>query len=278
MFALQRLVLLAAETVAPLEGEHETVGKPFHTPEAGHLFNYKVLFELGPFKITFPMIVLAVVTLALITFFVMAFRKANAVPTGAQNVGEAGIDFVKSQIVLPVLGPNGLPWLPFLTAMFFWVFFLNITGIIPGIQFPITSRMAIPATLAIIVWFVYNAIGIKNQGFFGYFKGIMFPPGVPKPIYILLAPIEFISTILVRPLTLAVRLFANMVAGHMILAVLAVGSAVFFASGMGKVFFILPFAFGTIMTGFEIFVAGMQAFIITILTSVYIAGAQEAHH
>jgi F-type H+-transporting ATPase subunit a len=277
MFALQRLVLLAAETVAPA-GEAAEKGKPFHTPEAGHLFNYKVLFELGPFKVTFPMIVLAVVTLLLITFFVTAFRNAKAVPTGAQNVGEAGIDFVKSQIVLPVLGPNGVTWLPFLTAMFFWVFFLNITGIIPGIQFPITSRMAVPATLAIIVWVVYNYIGIKSQGPIGYFKGIMFPPGVPKPIYILLAPIEFISTILVRPLTLAVRLFANMVAGHMILAVLAVGSAVFFASGMGKVFFVLPFAFGTIMTGFEIFVAGMQAFIITILTSVYIAGAQEAHH
>lgn len=283
MFGLETIVA-AAEAAA----EGVEVGKPFHTPEAGHLFNFDPLMKFGCsvkdgaesclLNITMPMIVLGVITLALIVFFVKAFAKTKIVPTGAQNIGEAGIDFVRQQIVLPVLGPKGLPWMPFLTAMFFWVFFLNIMGIIPFIQFPVTSRMAVPATLAIIVWFVYNAVGIKNQGLFGYLKGIMFPPGVPKPIYLLLAPIEFISTILVRPLTLAVRLFANMVAGHMILAVLSVGSAVFFASGMGKVAFVLPFAFGTIMTGFEIFVAGMQAFIITILSAVYIAGAQEAHH
>jgi F-type H+-transporting ATPase subunit a len=158
------------------------------------------------------------------------------------------------------------------------VLLLNVMGIIPGVQFPVTSRMAIPAMLAAIAWLIYNTIGIRNQGFFGYFKNMMFPPGVPKIIYVLLAPIELISTVLVRPLTLAVRLFANMVAGHMILAVLFIGTGVFFASGIGKVTFVLPFLFGTIMTGFEIFVAGMQAFIITILTAVYIAGAQEAHH
>jgi F-type H+-transporting ATPase subunit a len=155
---------------------------------------------------------------------------------------------------------------------------LNIMGIVPPILFPVTSRMAYPAMLALIAWIIYNAIGIRNQGFFGYFKNMMFPPGVPKPIYIILAPIEFISTVVVRPLTLAVRLFANMVAGHLILAVLFIGTAVFIDSGIGRVAFILPFAFGTIMTAFEIFVAGMQAFIITILTAVYIAGAQEAHH
>jgi F-type H+-transporting ATPase subunit a len=138
--------------------------------------------------------------------------------------------------------------------------------------------MAYPTMLAALSWIVFNAIGIREQGFFGYLKGIMFPPGVPKPIYILLTPIEVISTIIVRPLTLAVRLFANMVAGHMLLAVLFIGTAVFFESGIGKVTFVLPFALATVLTLFEIFVAGMQAFIITILTAVYIAGAAHPEH
>lgn len=252
--------------------------KPFETPQAGHLFNYAPLYNGAPSWLTFPMLMMTVITVLLGVFFWRAFAKPKLVPTGAQNVAEYGVDFVRNQIVLPVLGPNGVGWTPFLTVMFFWVLLLNFLGIVPGVQFPVTSRMAIPATLSLIVWLIYNGIGIRNQGLGGYFKNMMFPPGVPKPIYILLAPIEFISTVIVRPLTLAVRLFANMVAGHMILAVLFVGTSVFFASGIGKATFILPFTFATVMTGFEIFVAGMQAFIITILTAVYIAGAQEAHH
>jgi len=256
----------------------EEAGKPFHTPAAGDLFNFAPLYDGAPEWLTYPMVIMTVVTVVLGAFFWKAFAKPKLVPVGAQNLGEAGVDFVRNQIANPVLGPEGAKWTPFLTVMFFWVLLLNVMGIIPGVQFPVTSRMAIPAMLAAIAWLIYNTIGIRNQGFFGYFKNMMFPPGVPKIIYVLLAPIELISTVLVRPLTLAVRLFANMVAGHMILAVLFIGTGVFFASGIGKVTFVLPFLFGTIMTGFEIFVAGMQAFIITILTAVYIAGAQEAHH
>jgi F-type H+-transporting ATPase subunit a len=249
--------------------------KAFEAPDAGHLFNYDTI--VGP--LTFPMLMMMGITLLIAVFFITAFRKPKIVPTGQQNVAEAGIEFVENQILLPVLGPDGRKWLPFLTAMFFWVFFLNIMGIIPGVQFPITSRMAIPATLAIMVWFIYNAIGVKNQGFFGYLKNTLFPPNVPKFVYVLLAPIEFASTFIFRPLTLALRLFANMVAGHMLLAVLATATAVFVAgSPIGKATAIVPGLFGVIMTGFEIFVAFMQAFIITILTGVYISGAQEAHH
>lgn len=267
-----------APFLAVVEEGAEEVGKPFHTPAAGELFNFAPLYDGAPAWLTYPMVIMTTVTILLFLFFWKAFSKPKLVPTGAQNLGEAGVDFVRNQIVNPVLGPEGQKWTPFLTVMFFWVLLLNLMGVVPGVQFPITSRMAIPAMLSALAWIIYNSIGIKNQGPIGYFKNMMFPPGVPKPIYVLLAPIEFISTVVVRPLTLAVRLFANMVAGHMILAVLFIGTGVFFASGIGKVTFVLPFAFGVIMTGFEVFVAGMQAFIITILTAVYIAGAQEAHH
>ena len=253
--------------------------KPFEVPPAGKLFNYEPLFKIGSLNVTFPTVVMFGVTVLLGVFFWRAFAKPKLVPVGAQNLGEAGVDFVRAQIVNPVLGPEGAAWLPFLTIVFFWVLMNNIMGIIPGIQLPITSLMAYPAMLAIIAWLIYNGIGIKEQGLFGYFKNMMFPPGIPLGIKPILALIEFVSTVLVRPLTLAVRLFANMVAGHMILGVLFIGTGVFLHGNIiGKVGVIAPFGLGIIMTFFELFVAAMQAFIITILTAVYIAGAKEAHH
>jgi F-type H+-transporting ATPase subunit a len=263
-------------------------GKPFVTPPPGELFNYKPLFCIGGHitgtscssgvAITYPIVIMYVLTALIAYFFWRAFRAPKLVPTGSQNIAEVAIDFVRGQVVNPVLGTAGEGWLPFLSTMFFWVLILNVMEITPGVNFPVTSIIAIPTMLALLSWIIFNVVGIRSQGFFGYFKGIMFPPGVPKPIVPLLALIEFFSTIIVRPITLAVRLFANMVAGHMILSVLFLGCTVFLASGLGKVTFILPFIFAIVMTGFELFVAAMQAFIITILTAVYIAGAQEAHH
>lgn len=266
-------VLLASSEVA-------TKGKAFHVPEAGELFHYPTLFTVPgtDLAITFPTVVMFVMTIVVGAFFLTAFRNPKLVPVGAQNVAETGVDFVRKQIVQPILGPEGAGWLPFLCAVFFWVWSLNFMGIIPGIQFPVTSRMAYPAMLAILAWLIYNAIGVKNQGFFGYLKNTLFPPGVPWWVYVLLTPIEFISNFVVRPLTLAVRLFANMVAGHMILSVLFISTAVFFSSGIGKVTFILPFMLATTLTGFEIFVGAIQAFIMTILIAVYIQSSMEAHH
>ena len=264
------------------------LGKAFVTPPPGELFNYKPLFCIGGsvsgtsctsgLAVTYPMVIMYALTFLIGYFFWRAFRAPKLVPKGAQNVAEVAVDFVRGQIVMPVLGPDGAGWLPFLSTMFFWVLILNVMEITPGVNFPITSIIAVPVLLALLSWIIFNAVGIKNQGFFGYLKGIMFPPGVPKIIVPLLALIEFFSTIIVRPITLAVRLFANMVAGHMILSVLFLGTTVFLSSGLGKVTFVLPFIFAIVMTGFELFVAAMQAFIITILTAVYIAGAQEAHH
>lgn len=289
MSLLTSLNMLAAET----EGEVE--GHPFEVPEVGHVFNYAPLVEIkgvpdwlggldgksdDVLGITWPMILMVILTFLLFMFFWTAFRKFRTVPKGSQNVAEAGVDFVRGQIINPILGPSGDSYMPLLVTMFFWIFTLNLTGIIPGVQFPITSRMAIPAMLAIVVWLVYNGIGIKKQGPIGYFKNMMFPPGVPPAVYVLLAPLEFVSTVIVRPFTLAVRLFANMVAGHMVLVVMALAAATFWAAP--DVYFkpvaLIPFFGGVVMTGFEIFVAGMQAFIFTVLTAVYIAGAQEAHH
>jgi F-type H+-transporting ATPase subunit a len=130
--------------------------------------------------------------------------------------------------------------------------------------------------MAIGVWLVYNAVGVVKQGPLHYLKGIAFPPGVPKPIYLLVTPIEIVSVFIVRPLSLAVRLFANMLAGHLILVSFAILSeALFKATVIGVV---APFAMLVALTGFELLVAFLQAYIFTILASVYIGGAIHPDH
>jgi len=244
------------------------------------LFDYRPLFHIGGLGITWPHVLLFVVSLGLVAFFNGAFRKPQLVPEGAQNAVEWCFDFVREQIVLPVLGSEGANWTGFLSALFFFVFFLNVLEVIPAVQFPVTSLAGVPAVLALTSWVIFNYLGIKSQGLGGYFKGIMFPPGVPKPIYVILAPIELFSTVIVRPITLALRLMANMMAGHILLTVMFLGTWVFLTGTniIGKVGFVAPFGLGVILTAFEIFVAGMQAFIITILTAVYIAGAEHPEH
>lgn len=253
--------------------------KTFHAPTVDELFQFKPIFTVGGIEVTFPTLVMFGVTALLIVFFLRAFSSPKLVPEGSQNVAEAGIDFIREGIAVAVIGPQGHAWVPFLTAMFFWILFNNFMSILPVVQFPVTSRMAYPATLAALVWIIYNAVGIKEQGFFTYFKNIMFPPGVPGAIKPLLAFIELFSTVIVRPITLSVRLFANMVAGHMILGVLFVGSSVFIAGNpLGKVGFIAPFGLSIALMGLELFVIFMQAFIFTILTAVYISGALHPEH
>ena len=246
-------------------------------PPVSHLIEWPNMFNTdGPFAIN--KIVLLFWISAVITFAVLfiASRKRELVPTGIQNVGEAVVDFVEDGIIMQTMGPSGLPFLPFLVTLFSYILVLNFWGIIPGIQMPPNARIALPAFLGILVWLIYNIAGIASQGFFGYFKGIMFPPGVPKPIYILIAPIEFISVILVRPLSLAVRLFANMLAGHLILASFAILSAALFeATIVGA---IAPGALLVALTGFEVLVAFLQAYIFTILAAVFIGGAMHPEH
>jgi F-type H+-transporting ATPase subunit a len=198
-----------------------------------------------------------------------------------QNLAESGVDFIKNGIILQTIGPEGLrkKWiLPLLTSMFFFIFFCNITGIIPLIQMPANARMAVPLTLALLVWLVFNAVGVANQGPIGYLKSTLFPPGVPKALYILVTPIEFVSTFLVRPFSLAVRLFANLLAGHILLVTFAVLTAALWVTDWYAVFMPLPFLMLLFLTGFELLVAFLQAYIFTILTAVYIGGAMHPEH
>ena len=108
---------------------------------------------------------------------------------------------------------------------------LNVSGILPVLQFPATAKIAFPLVLAMISWVIFNYVGIKKHGFYGYFKAMMFPPGLPKPIYVLLAPLEFLSTIIIRPITLTLRLTLNMFAGHLVLLLTVLGGAYLLEQG-----------------------------------------------
>jgi F-type H+-transporting ATPase subunit a len=183
---------------------------------------------------------------------------------------------VRTEVVLQTIGPEGLGWTPFLVTLFFFIFFCNVFEIIPILQMPVNARMALPAFMAVIVWVLFMFVGIKNQGFFGYFKAVLFPPGVPKALLPLVALIELVSTIFVRPFSLAVRLFANMLAGHLLLVSFAVlTGALFSATIIGAV---IPGALLVALVGFELLVSVLQAFIFVILTAVYIGGAMHPEH
>jgi len=247
-------------------------------PPIGELVDWKQ-FGLPGLNKTGMLMVLA--SVIVFVFFLAAGRAKALVPAGVQNLGEMVFDFITDGIILQTMGPDGMQFLPFLLAMFCFIFVCNIFEVIPFIQFPANARMANPLMLALIVWVLFIFMGFKRQGVFGYIKTSLFPPGVPKALYLLVTPIEALSTFLVRPFSLAVRLFANMLAGHLLLVTFALlTDALLFHNTLLwlKPVAILPAAMDVGITGFEVLVAVLQAFIFTILTAVYLGGAMHPEH
>ncbi|MDP4689602.1 MAG: F0F1 ATP synthase subunit A [Candidatus Nanopelagicales bacterium] len=231
---------------------------------------------VGINKVTLLVVFAVVLVLG---FFLYAFRKPQIVPRGAQNVGETGYLFIRDGIARDVIGKEGDKFVPFLFSFFFLIWTFNFFGILPFVQFPITSVFAIPVAFALIVYFTWVPLGIYRQGFAGFFKGMLFPPGVPKPMYLLLAPIEFISNIIVRPFTHAVRLFANMFAGHLLLATFSIAAYYLLTFTLiGIIGSAASFTMAVALTAFELLIQALQAYIFTLLTAVYISGALHAEH
>jgi F-type H+-transporting ATPase subunit a len=256
------------------EGFHAPGIEIFEWPDIVHL-------EAAGLDLSINRVVLQMFLVALLVWalFFFAFRSPRLVPAGLQNVMESIVDFIRNQIVLEVIGREGLRYLPYLTTLFVFVFLGNLGGIIPPILFPLNGRMALPAIMAICSLLLFISIGISQQGFLHYFRNALFPPGMPWPIYVLLTPIEFISTFVVRPVTLAIRLLANMIAGHLILSVFFVASGYMLTSmNISMVFGVGALIFSVALIAFELFVAGLQAYVFTILSAVYIAGALEPEH
>jgi F-type H+-transporting ATPase subunit a len=238
-------------------------------------------FDLGPahFALTRITVISWIATLAILVFFVMSVRRPQLVPAKLQWAGEAAYSFVRDGIAREVIGKEGLRFAPYLAAVFFFILANNVMGIIPLAQLSPNAKIALPAVLAGLTYILFNWVGIRQQGLATYIKGIAFPPGVPKAMYVLITPIEIASTLVFRPLTLAIRLFANMFAGHLLLVIFALGTVYLLQVGNFSVVFApVSFVMAIIMTFFELLVQVLQAYVFTVLTATYLAGALEEAH
>ena len=240
-------------------------------------FTFTPIFTIGSFQFTKPMLLAIICAGLVIAFFWAAFAKPKLVPRGAQNLGEMGVAFVRDQILRPMMGKSGDGYLPFLVSLFFFIWVMNVMGVIPAVEFPVTSKFAFPAALMLMVYVTYNYVGIKNQGLVGYFKN-MIPSGVPFFVLPILAPVEVAQYVLVRPFTLAVRLFANMFSGHILLLVFTIATWYLLSVGAGLIWSATSFVLTVVLTGFEMLIQALQAYIFTILTAQYIGGAIEPEH
>jgi F-type H+-transporting ATPase subunit a len=247
-------------------------------PPINELIRWRDLFT-GFNKVGLIAVLAALIGIAV---FLLAGRKDPLVaPTGVRNLAETGVNFIENDIVMQTMGKDGLTWTPFLLSLFVFVFLCNLTGIIPVFQMPATARMAIPMFLAAVVWVIYNVVGFKHNGI-KYITGMAWPHGVPVAMRPLVGVIELLSNLVLRPFSLAVRLFANMLAGHMLLITFAfLSNALFFAKTKQpflNIMGVLPLAMLVFLTAFEVLVIFLQAYIITILTAVFINAAQHPEH
>lgn len=251
----------------------------FHSPGPAD-FEFPPIFGEGTF-FTKPMLVIVFGTIVAGAFLYFAARRSTLVPGKLQFAGESVYGFVRDQIAPDAIGREGIKYVPYLATLFVFLIALNISGIIPILQFPATAKIAIPLFLALISWTIYNYVGIKRQGFTGYFKNMMFPPGVPKAMYVLLAPLEFLSTFVFRPITLTLRLTFNMFAGHLVLMLTILGGEYLLFEYQGVIGIAagtVSTLFGIVMTFFEGFIQILQAYVFVLLSAIYIGGALTHEH
>ena len=240
------------------------------------------IWSIGGFDITRTVFLIFLAAFIVIALLFFGLRKQRLVPTKFGLAIESLVTFVKDDIAVGIIGPDGVKYAPYLLSLFLFILIGNLFEITPFINFPITSRMwAVPATLAIVTWVIFVFVGFAKNGF-SYLGGIVWPTTVPVALRPLVGLIELVSIFLLRPLTLAVRLFANMVAGHLMLTLL-LGSGFIFLTNFGnvgaKALVGIPwFAIGLGIFVFEFVVAILQAYIFTLLSAVYIQSSVHPEH
>lgn len=218
-------------------------------------------------------------TVAIMAFFVITGRRAAVVPSKVQFFAEGIYGFVRNGIAIEVMGRVGRGWAPFLATMFSFILIMNLYEIIPVAAVPVTSHFVFPAGLAAMVWVLYNFVGIKKHGLLGYLRATCVIPGIPWPMHILLVPMEFMSKILLQPFTLAVRLFANMFAGHMLVVVAGAGTIYLLESGgLNYAMAVLPALASVGLWFFELLICALQAYVFVLLTAIYLEAAMADSH
>ncbi len=216
----------------------------------------------------------------IIIFFLTAYRKPQIVPTKKQWIAESIYGFARNNVAVEMIGHEGLRFAPYLATLFSFLLVTNIFSIVPLIQVSPNAHIAFPAVLAFISWIMFMYVGARKHGVGKYIKMSLVPPGVPGYMLPLIVPLEFLSTFILRPFTLALRLFANMFAGHVILLVFTLGGFVLLDSSQWfiKPISVVSWAMAIALTFFEALIAVLQAYVFILLTSSYIQGSLAEEH
>jgi F-type H+-transporting ATPase subunit a len=240
-----------------------------------HHFELHPLVEIHLFgidlSITKAVLVMWIACALLLLLSILATRRSRLIPSGIQNIMESIILFLRNSLVLDTMGQAGLAWFPFIATLFLFILMCNLLGLIPG-SFTPTSNINVTAALAIVVFLSVQVVGIYKHGIFRYIKGFI-PSGIPLWILPIMVPIEIISQF-AKPFSLAIRLFANMLAGHGVILVFLF----LILSMKSYILAILPLTGVVVMSAFEIFVAGIQAYIFAILAALYLEAAIHLEH
>ncbi|HEX9855235.1 MAG TPA: F0F1 ATP synthase subunit A [Acidimicrobiia bacterium] len=263
--------------------ECDTTGEVICAPaDVLELFEFKrALFSIGPFHFTRTVFLIFLAMLVVLALFYFGLRRQQLVPTKFGLMVESLVQFVRNDIALGIIGPEGAKYAPYLLTIFTFILVGNLFEVTPFVNFPINSRMAIPLFLSLVTYVIFVVVGFSKNGL-RYVGDLVWPRSVPIGLRWLVGLIEFVSVFALRPITLAVRLFANMVAGHLMLTLLLVSGWIFMSSvgdiGVRAGIGILWFVFGLGIFVFEIVVAVLQAYIFTLLSAVYVQSSVHPEH
>lgn len=261
---------------AQQEEELELVVTPDNVLE---LFQFPPIVHLGPLELSRTFFLLLLAAAIVVAILWAAFRGHRVIPSKFQAMVEAIVRFVSDDIAKGIIGPEGERYAPYLLSLFLFILVANLFEVTPFVNFPPTSRMAIPGFLSLLTFVIFIVAGIVKQGPKYFFNAIN-PPGVPALMKPIVWVIEAFSTFFIRPFSLAVRLFANMVAGHTMLSLLLVTAVVYMVERplVWKLASVFPLALGIAIFLFEIAVSVLQAYIFTLLSAVYIQTSVHPEH
>ncbi len=256
------------------------LAEEYHAPGPG-IFDLPPVFSVGGVDVTKPILQLVLAAVVVGGFFYLASRKRAMVPGRLQFAGESAYGFVRNGLARDIIGSHDfMRFVPYLVALFFFILLNNFFASIPFIQFPTFSRASMAYALAGLSWVIYNGVGIARHGFGGYLKLQTMPSGVTGPMLVLIVPLEFFSNIVVRPVTLALRLFANMFAGHILLVLFATGGLYLIeeVGGLTSVVGVLAWVLAILVSFLELLVQFLQAYVFALLNAMYISGALAEEH
>jgi F-type H+-transporting ATPase subunit a len=241
---------------------------------------WQPLLGEGAFAITRSMVVMVLVTIGLAVVMMMATRRLSVVPGRGQFRLEGVYGLVRNAVGRDVIGSAHFkPYIPLLFTLFTLILVNNLMGIIPPVQFPTMSRFGFPLALALGVYVVYLVAGVRRRGLVGFFKNLV-PGGLPFWVVPVVFVLELVTFFITRPLTLSLRLFGNMFAGHILLLLFALGGEFLLLHGEGllKLVSIPAFLMFFLFSAFEILIAFLQAYVFILLAAVYIAEVYADEH